>query len=131
MHSFDAADFAGEQRRHCTGMPASDPSDETGIMEMADNAAAEKPGAAKYSHVQRHEAKVSPRLRLSHSNSTARQTQHRAGASQTAFASAAPAPTSAGASGETGQSLTIYDHYVAHLADIFDILALASRVSHA
>jgi hypothetical protein len=34
-------------------------------------------------------------------------------------------------SGETGQSLTIYDHYVARLADIFDILALASRVSHA
>jgi hypothetical protein len=34
-------------------------------------------------------------------------------------------------SGETGQSLTIYDHYVARLADIVDILALASRVSHA
>jgi len=34
-------------------------------------------------------------------------------------------------SGETGQSLTMYDHYVARLADIFDILALASRVSHA
>ena len=34
-------------------------------------------------------------------------------------------------SGETGQSLTIYDHYVARLADIFDILVLASRVSHA
>ena len=33
-------------------------------------------------------------------------------------------------SGETGQSLTIYDHYVARLADIVDILALASRVSH-
>src|SRR5215467_6059070 len=99
MHSFDAGDFAGEQRRHCTGMPASDPSDETGIMKMADNAAAEKPGAAKYSHVQRHETKVSPRLRLSHSHSTARQTRHRAGASQTAFASAAPAPTSAAARG--------------------------------
>src|SRR6516225_9773722 len=27
-------------------------------------------------------------------------------------------------SGETGQSLTIYDHYVARLADIVDILAL-------
>ena len=34
-------------------------------------------------------------------------------------------------SAETGQSLTIYDHYVARLADIFDILVLASRVSHA
>jgi hypothetical protein len=34
-------------------------------------------------------------------------------------------------SGETGQSLTMYDHYVARLADIFDMLALASRVSHA
>ena len=34
-------------------------------------------------------------------------------------------------SGETGQGLTMYDHYVARLADIFDMLALASRVSHA
>jgi hypothetical protein len=33
-------------------------------------------------------------------------------------------------SGETGQSLTMYDHYVARLADILDMLALASRVSH-
>jgi len=104
-------------------------------MKMADNAAAEKPGAAKYSHVQRHEAKVSPRLQLSHSNSTARQT------------GIAPGPRRRRLhrqrllrllqaleeilSGETGQSLTMYDHYVARLADIFDILALASRVSHA
>ena len=34
-------------------------------------------------------------------------------------------------SGETGQSLTMYDHYVARLADILDMLALASRVSYA
>ena len=33
-------------------------------------------------------------------------------------------------SGETGQGLTMYDHYVARLADILDMLALASRVSH-
>ena len=32
-------------------------------------------------------------------------------------------------SGETGQNLTMYDHYVARLADIFDMLTLASRVS--
>src|SRR5215472_15750400 len=73
MHSFDAGDFAGEQRRHCTVMPASDPSDETGIMKMADNAPAEKSGTAKYSHTRRHDAKVSRRLRLSYSHSTADQ----------------------------------------------------------
>ena len=32
------------------GMPASDPNGETGIVEMADNATAEKSGAAKYGH---------------------------------------------------------------------------------
>jgi hypothetical protein len=63
MHSFDAGNFAGKQRRHCIGMPASDPSDETGIMKMTHNAAAEKSGAAKYGHAQSHDAKVSPRLR--------------------------------------------------------------------
>ena len=34
-------------------------------------------------------------------------------------------------SGETGQNLTMHDHYVARLADIFDMLALALRVSRA
>jgi hypothetical protein len=34
-------------------------------------------------------------------------------------------------SGETGQNFTIHDHYVARLADIFDMLALALRVSRA
>lgn len=34
-------------------------------MEMAHNAAAEKSGAAKYNHAQRHDAKLSRQLRLS------------------------------------------------------------------
>ena len=34
-------------------------------------------------------------------------------------------------SGETGQNLTMHDHYVARLADLFDLFALALRVSHA
>src|SRR5712671_6776808 len=58
-------------------MLASDPSDETGIMEMAHNATAEKSGAAKYGHAQGHDAKVSPQLRLSHSHSTGGQSRHR------------------------------------------------------
>jgi hypothetical protein len=76
MHSFDAGNFAGKQRRDCIGMPASDPSDETGIMEMAHNPTAEKSGAAKYGHAQRHDAKVSPQLRLRHSHSTGGQSRH-------------------------------------------------------
>jgi hypothetical protein len=87
MHSFDAGNFAGKQGRHCIGMPASDPSDETGIMEMAHNATAEKSGAAKYGHAQSHDAKVSPELRLSHSHSIGDQSRHRAGASHTALVS--------------------------------------------
>jgi len=47
-------------------MPASDPGDETGIMKMADNAAAEKSSAAKYGHAQSHDATVSRQLRLSY-----------------------------------------------------------------
>ena len=66
MHSFDAGNFAGKQGRHGIGMPASDPSDETGIMEMAHNATAEKSGAAKYGHTSaRHVTKVSCRPELS------------------------------------------------------------------
>src|SRR5215831_2507425 len=38
---------------------------------------------------------------------------------------ASRAPLEGILSGETGQSLTMYDHYVARLADIFDIVALA------
>jgi hypothetical protein len=68
-------------------MPGSDPSDETGTMKMAYNATAEKPGAAKYGHVQRHDAKVSRQLRLSHSHSTGDQSRHRTGASQKALVS--------------------------------------------
>ena len=34
-------------------------------------------------------------------------------------------------SGETGENFTMHDYYVARLADIFDMLALALRVSHA
>jgi len=51
----------------------SDASDETGITQTADNAPAEKSGAAKYSHTRRHDAKVWRRLRLSYSHSTADQ----------------------------------------------------------
>jgi hypothetical protein len=32
-------------------------------------------------------------------------------------------------SGETGENFTMHDYYVARLADIFDMLALALRVS--
>jgi hypothetical protein len=85
MHGFDAGNFTGKQGRHCIGMPASDPSDETGITEMADNATAEKSGAAKYGHAQRHDAKVSPQLRLSHSQSTGGQSRHRWTATETSY----------------------------------------------
>jgi hypothetical protein len=80
MHSFDAGTFAGQQGRDRIGMAGSDPSGETGIMKMADNAAAEKSGAAKNSHARRHDAKVSRRLRLSYSHSTGDQSRHRPGA---------------------------------------------------
>src|SRR5215469_16744245 len=51
------------------GMPRGDPNGEIGIAQMADNAAAEKSGAAKYSHAsRRHDAKVSGRFRLSYSH---------------------------------------------------------------
>src|SRR5262245_32224555 len=87
MHSFDAGHVAGKQGWDCIGMPASDASDETSIIQTADNAPAEKSGAAKYSHTRRHDAKVSRRLRLSYSHSTADQSGHRA--SQKAVRSAA------------------------------------------
>src|SRR5271154_5063070 len=48
-------------------MPRGDPNREIGILQMADNAAAEKSGAAKYGHVsRRHDAKISrrPGLRI-------------------------------------------------------------------
>jgi hypothetical protein len=79
MHRFKAGHVARKQGWDCIGMPASDPNGETGIMKMADNAPAEKSGAAKYSHTRRHNAKVSRRLRLSYSHSTADQSRHRAG----------------------------------------------------
>ena len=51
------------------GMPRGDPNGDIGIAQMADNAAAEKSGAAKYSHAsRRHDAKVSRRFRLSYSH---------------------------------------------------------------
>ena len=84
MHRFEAGDFAGKQLRDRTGMPASDPRDETGIMQMKDNAAAEKSGPAKDGHAERHDAKVSRQLRLSHSHFTAGQSRHRAAPSQCA-----------------------------------------------
>ena len=66
MHAFDAGNFAGKQGKDRVGMPGSDPSDEIGIMKMADNAAAEKSGAAKYGHTSaRHVTKVSCRPELS------------------------------------------------------------------
>jgi hypothetical protein len=33
--------------------------------------------------------------------------------------------------GETGRSRVMRDHYVARLLDIFDLIALATRISHA
>jgi hypothetical protein len=54
-------------------------------MEMAHNAAAEKSGAAKYNHTQRHDAKLSRQLRLS--ILAGDQSPHRAGASQKAIVS--------------------------------------------
>src|SRR6516164_2415725 len=88
MHRFDAGVFAGKQGRHCIGKSGSDANGETGIMKMADNAPAEKSGATKYGHAQKHDAKVARRLRLSYSHSTADQSRHRAGASQKAVRSA-------------------------------------------
>jgi hypothetical protein len=70
MHGFNAGKFARIQGKDPIGMPASDPSDETGTTKMAHNATAEKSSAAKYGHAGRHDAKVSRQLRLSHSYST-------------------------------------------------------------
>ena len=50
MYTFDAGNIAGKQRIGPIWMPSSDPSDETGIMKMANDVAAEKSSAAKYSH---------------------------------------------------------------------------------
>src|SRR5215831_1797822 len=77
MHRFDAGHVAGKQGWDCIGMSGSDPNGETGIMKMADNAPAEKSGATKYSYTRRHDAKVSRRLLLSYSHSTADQSGHR------------------------------------------------------
>src|SRR5262249_53439888 len=79
--------YAGKQRKDRIRMPASDPNDETGITKMAHNATAEKSGAAKYGHAGRHDAKVSHRLRLSHSYSTGDQSRQRAEAPQKAIVS--------------------------------------------
>jgi hypothetical protein len=50
-------------------MPRGNSNGEIGIEQMADNAAAEKSGAAKYSHASRtHSAKVPRRLRPSYSH---------------------------------------------------------------
>jgi hypothetical protein len=58
MHSFDAGNFAGKQGRDCIGMSGSDANREISILQMADNAAAEKSGAAKYGHApRRHDAR--------------------------------------------------------------------------
>jgi hypothetical protein len=84
---FDAGNFVGKQRKDRIGMPASDPSDETGIIKMAHNATAEKSRTAKDSHARRHDAKISRRLQLSHSHSAGDESRHRAGASQTALVS--------------------------------------------
>ena len=66
MHCFKAGHVAGKQGWGCIGMSGSDPNSETGIMKMADNAAAEKSSAAKYGHAQSHDATVSRQLRLSY-----------------------------------------------------------------
>jgi hypothetical protein len=52
--------IAGEQRAAPLGMPRSDPDGEIGIMQVADNAAPEKAGAAKYRHaLRRHDVTTS------------------------------------------------------------------------
>ena len=53
MHKFDAGNITGKQRKGDIGMPRGDPNGEIGIEQMADNAAAEKSSAAKYSHASR------------------------------------------------------------------------------
>jgi hypothetical protein len=60
--SVDAGNIAGKQRTAPIGMPRGDPNREIGILQMADNAAAEKSGATKYGHAsRRHDTKVSRR----------------------------------------------------------------------
>jgi hypothetical protein len=58
-------------------MPRGDPNGEIGIEQMADDVAAEKSSAAKYSHTSRtHSAKVPRRLLLSYSHySSSKQTK--------------------------------------------------------
>jgi hypothetical protein len=46
----DAGNIAGKQRTASVGMPRSDANREISILQMADNAAAEKSGATKYGH---------------------------------------------------------------------------------
>jgi hypothetical protein len=62
----DAGNIAGKQRTVSVGMPRGDANREISILQMADNAAAEKSGAAKYGHASaRHVTKVSCRPELS------------------------------------------------------------------
>ena len=50
MERFDAGTIAGKQRTAPIGMPRGDANREISILQMADNAAAEKSGATKYGH---------------------------------------------------------------------------------
>jgi hypothetical protein len=83
MGRFDAGNIAGKQRIGPIWMPRGDPNGEIGIEQMADDVAAEKSSAAKYSHTSRtHSAKVPRRLLLSYSHySSSKQTKavHRPG----------------------------------------------------
>ena len=47
-NSFDVRNVAGKQQAAPLRMPRGDPNDEIGVVQMADNAATEKAGAAKY-----------------------------------------------------------------------------------
>src|SRR5690348_2236026 len=77
MGRFDAGNIAGKQRIGPIWMPRGDPNGEIGIEQMADDVAAEKSSAAKYSHASRtHSARVPPRLLLSYSHySSSKQTK--------------------------------------------------------
>ena len=56
---FDATDRAGKQQTAAIVTSRGDPNDETGIAQVADNAATEKAGTAKYGRVpRRHGSRV-------------------------------------------------------------------------
>jgi hypothetical protein len=60
-NSFDVRNVAGKQQAAPFRMPRGDPNGEIGIVQVVDNAAAEKAGAAKYRHAwRRHDVITRP-----------------------------------------------------------------------